>query len=88
MSSKILIFGMRGLGVNVVKYITLKGSDNEKNIFFIGDISNYSDYESGGAFEEVIVPIAMNHQSFEKRLYEPIDFIKKKMKALSLINRC
>ena len=58
-------------------YRKIKCSDNERNIFFIGDISNYSDYESGGIVEEVIVPIKMNHQNFEKRLEEPIYLIKK-----------
>lgn len=55
----------------------IKCSDNEKNIFLLGDISNYSDYESGGIVEEVIVPIKMKHQNFEKRLEEPIYLIKK-----------
>ena len=84
------IQGMKELNYeNEKTYRKIKCSDNERNIFFIGDISNYSDYESGGIVEEVIVPIKMNHQSFEKRLEEPIDLIKKnEMKSFTLINRC
>ena len=67
----------------------IKCVDNEINSFYIGDISKYSDYESGGIVEEVNIPISINHQSLEKRLEEPIDIIKKKeMKTFTLTNRC
>ena len=67
----------------------IKCTEDEKNTFYIGDISNYSDYESGGIIEEVNIPISINHLSLEKRLKEPIDLIiKKEMKELSLTNRC
>ena len=84
------IQGMKELNYENEKiFRKIKCSDNEKNIFLLGDISNYSDYESGGIVEEVIVPIKMNHQNFEKRLEEPIYLIKKsEMKSFTLINRC
>ena len=67
----------------------IKCVDNEINSFYIGDVSKYSDYESGGIVEEVNIPISINHQSLEKRLEEPIDIIKKKeMKTFTLTNRC
>ena len=73
------IQGMKELNYENEKiFRKIKCSDNEKDIFFIGDISNYSDYESGGIVDELIFPITINHQSFEKRLEEPIDLIKKK----------
>ena len=82
------IQGMKELNYEKEKiFRKIKCSDNGKNIFFIGDISNYSDYESGGIVEDLNAPIKMNHQNFEKRLEEPIDLIKKsEMKSYILIN--
>ena len=84
------IQGMKELNYeNEKTFRKIKSSNNEKNLFYIGDISNYSDYESGGIVEEVNIPISINHQSLEKRLEEPIDLVKKKeMKVFTLINRC
>ena len=84
------IQGMKELNYeNEKNFRKVKCIDNERNSFYIGDISNYSDYESGGIVEEVNIPILINHQSFEKRLEEPIDLVKKKeMRVFTLINRC
>ena len=84
------IQGMEELNYeNEKNFRKIKSVDGEINSFYIGDISNYSDYKSGGIIEEVNIPILINHQSLEKRLEEPIDLIKKKeMKAFILINRC
>ena len=84
------IQGMKELNYeNEKMFRKIKCFDNDKNVFYIEDISNYSDYESGGIVEEVNIPIIINHQSLEKRLEEPIDLVKKKeMKVLTLINRC
>lgn len=84
------IQGMKELNYeNENSFRKIKCIDNEKNSFYIGDISNYSDYESGGIVEEVNIPISINHQSLEKRLEEPIDLIKKKeMRAFTLSNKC
>ena len=84
------IQGMKELNYENEKFFRkIKCVKEEKNSFYIGDISNYSDYESGGIIEEVNVPISINHQSFEKRLEEPIDLIKKKeMKVFTLSNKC
>ena len=84
------IQGMKELNYENEKiFRKIKCKNDENNSFYIGDISNYSDYESGGIIEEVNIPISINHQSLEKRLEEPIDLIKKKeMKALTLTNRC
>ena len=84
------IQGMKELNYENEKFFRkIKCIDDEKNSFYIGDISNYSDYESGGIIEEVNIPISFNHQSLENRLEEPIDLIKKKeMRAFTLTNRC
>ena len=84
------IQGMKELNYENEKiFRKIKCIDNEKNAFYVEDISNYSDYESGGIVEEVNIPILINHQSLEKRLEEPIDLVKKKeMKVFTLINRC
>ena len=67
----------------------IKCVDGDINSYFIGDISNYSNYESGGIIEEVNIPISIHHQSLEKRLEEPIDLVKQKeMKSFTLVNRC
>ena len=84
------IQGMKELNYENEKFFRkIKCIDDEKNSYYIGDISNYSNYESGGIVEEVNVPITISHQSLEKRLEEPIDLEKKKeMKEFILINRC
>ena len=84
------IQGMKELNYeNEKKFRKIKCIDGEINSYYIGDISNYTDYESGGIIEEVNIPISISHQSLEKRLEEPIDIIKKKeMKAFTLTNRC
>lgn len=72
-----LIEGMIELNFeNEKKYrkIEYKSPDS----FYIGDISNYSDYLGNGIVEEVGIPIEMNHKSLEKRLEEPIDIKKSK----------
>ena len=84
------IHGMKELNYENEKFFRkIRCVENSKNSFYIGDISNFSDYESGGIIEEVNIPISINHQSFEKRLEEPIDLTKKKeMKEFTLTNRC
>ena len=41
--------------------------------FFIGDLSNFSEYTGGGIAEEFIYPTEMNYKTFEENLMNPID---------------
>lgn len=76
---------------NEKKFRRIKKSHDDNHSFYIGDISNYTDYIEGGIVEEVNIPITMYHKSLEQRLEEPIDIdIKKKKEAIRFnkINRC
>ena len=51
-------------------------SDNS-NEFFIGDLSNFSEYTGAGIAEEFIYPTEMEYKTFEENLMNPIDKMMK-----------
>jgi ubiquitin-activating enzyme E1 len=63
---------------NEKKFRKIKKLKNNNHSFYIGDISNYTDYIEGGIVEEVIIPKTMKHKSLEERLEEPIEIQKNK----------
>ena len=62
---------------NEKKFRKIKKLKDNNHSFYIGDISNYTDYIEGGIVEEVIIPKTMKHKCLEERLEEPIDIQRK-----------
>ena len=50
---------------------------DNSNEFFIGDLSNFSEYSGGGIAEEFIYPTEMKYKTFEENLMNPIDKMMK-----------
>lgn len=50
---------------------------DNSNEFFIGDLSNFSEYSDGGIAEEFIYPTEMKYKTFEENLMNPIDKMMK-----------
>ena len=54
-----------------------EANPDNSNEFFIGDISNFSEYTGGGIAEEFSYPIEMEYKTLEENLMNPIDKMMK-----------
>ena len=67
--------GMIELNSNEPRFY--EANPENQNEFFIGDISNFSEYKRGGIVEEFIYPTEMNYKTFEENLMNPNDNMMK-----------
>jgi ubiquitin-activating enzyme E1 len=68
--SYVLLKDVQGMIELNGKIVKLKSSD-KIDCFYIGDTSNYSEYEKGGIIQELKIPYKKSFFSFEKSLNEP-----------------
>ena len=69
------IEGMVELNSSEPRYYEV--NPEKSNEFFIGDISNFSQYTGGGIAEEFIFPTEMKYKTFEENLMNPTDNMSK-----------
>ena len=68
--SYVIIKNVQGMAELNGKIVKLKFC-KEIDCFYIGDTSNYSEYEKGGIIQEIKMPYKKSFASFEKSILEP-----------------
>ena len=68
--SYVIVKDVQGMSEINGKIIKIKFCE-EADCFYIGDTSNYSEYEKGGIIQEIKIPYKISFFPFEKSLIEP-----------------